>query len=201
MANFVPTWVGKDPNIAGMSLMTSATLAQQGATLVYPVVQSNMYLGAQDPSLGWGLFIYAQVTAAAGVAAGDWCELTGQTLAIGASIINVSGVQKWQGTVNSGKPLCIALAAGVQNAFGWFQVYGAALVNSNGAIAAGNSASWQANGVIQAAGVASKQALNAMAVVANSTNFGQVVSGAVTSLPATQSIYFINSPFAQGNIT
>lgn len=200
MANFVPNWVSTDSVMNAQQLMTPYTV---GANPSYPAgtEPSGMYVQGFDFSLGIGQFVYAQMSNATGCLAGDVCELTATTLATGASISVVNSVQQWAGTVNSGKTLCVALAVIAQNQYGWFQVYGAALVNSSGAVAAGASAYWHAAGSVQSGAVASKQMVSAQAIVANSTNFGQAVGGVVPATTATQSVWFINSPHAQSAIT
>lgn len=200
MAAFIPNWVASDSIGAAQQLMSAYTV---GTIPNYPqgTEPSGMYVQGFDPSLGIGQFIYAQCSNAAGVTAGNVCEITQTLLSSGASVSIVNSVQQWQGTALSGKNLCVALATLTQNQYGWFQVYGAALVTSNGAIAAGNAGYWQANGVIQAGAVPSKQFVSAVAVVANSAAFGQGFQGVTPTLTATQSVYFISSPHAQAAIT
>lgn len=211
MVAFVPTWVATDSVMSGQALMSAYTPGSS-PSFAAGLEPSGMYVQGFDPSLGIGQFVYAQASAAAGVTAGNICELT-QTLLtgavtwgtytfnFGASVQILNSVQQWAGTVNSGKNLCVALTTLAQFQFGWFQVYGASLVTSSGAIAAGNGAYWQANGVVQAGAVASKQMVSAIALVANSASFGQAVGGVAPLLTATQSVYFVNSPHAQSAIT
>lgn len=200
MTTFVPNWVATDSTMSAQNLMTPYTV---GLYPNYPngTEPPGMYVQGFDPSLGIGQFIYCQMSNAAGCNAGDVCELTQTLYNPGASVSLIHSVQQWAGVANSGKPLCVALAALAQNQFGWFQVYGAALVNSSGAVAAGNSAYWNALGVVKAAAVASKQANAMTALVANSANFGQAVQGVVPAISATQSVWFVNAPQAQGAIT
>lgn len=200
MSAFIPNWVSSDSTMSGQNLMSAYT---QGTIPNYPLgtEPSGMQVQGFDPSLGIGQFIYAQMSNATGCVIGNFCELTQTLFSSGASVSIVNSVQQWAGTANSGKTLCVALATLAQNQYGWFQVYGAALVTSSGAIAAGNGASWNAAGIIQAAAVASKQAISVQAVVANSASFGQGFQGVTPTLTATQSIYFVNAPHAQGAIT
>ena len=212
MAAFVPNWVATDSVMSGQSLATAYAPGSNPA-LAAGVEPAGMYVQGFDPSLGIGQFIYAQVSNAAGVTAGNVCEMTqtlltgnltwgSYTVSFGSGVALMTSVQQWQGTANSGKNLCVALATLTQYQFGWFQVYGNALLTSSGAIVGGtSSAYWQANGVVQAGAVASKQMVSAIATVANSASFGQAVSGVVPALSATQSIYFINAPHAQSAIT
>lgn len=211
MIAFVPTWVSTDSTMSSQNLMAAYSPGSLPNYLAGPE-PSGMLVQGFDPSLGIGTFLFAQVSNAAGVTQGNVCELT-QTLltgnitwgsysaSFGASVQLQNSVQQWQGTANSGKNLCVALQTLSQFQFGWFQVTGAALLTSSGAIAAGNSASWNANGVIQAAAVASKQMVAATALVANSASFGQAVQGVAPVLGAGQSVYYIQSPHAQSAIT
>lgn len=211
MTAFVPAWVSTDSTMSAQNLMTAYI---PGSLPNYPAgpEPSGMMVQGFDPSLGIGTFLFAQASAAAGVTAGNVCELTqtlltgtvtwgSYTVSFGASVQLQNSVQQWQGTANSGKNLCVALATLAQYQFGWFQISGAALLTSSGSVAVGNSAYWNANGVVQAAAVASKQMVAATALVANSANFGQAVQGVVPTLTATQSIYNIQSPHAQSAIT
>lgn len=201
MSAFIPQWVSTDSTMAAQNLMSAYTI---GVIPNYPqgTEPSGMYVQGADPSLGIGQFVYAQMSNAAGCAAGDVCELTATTYSPnGTSVSIVMSTQQWAGTVNSGKTLCVALTAVTQNQFAWFQVYGAALVHSSGAVAANAAAYWNALGIIQSGAVASKQAVSMQALVANSASFGQVSAGVTPTLTAGQSIWFINSPHAQSAIT
>ena len=200
MSAFVPNWVGTDSTMSAQNLMAAYTIGSNPA-LVLGTEPSGEVIQGFDPSLGIGQFIYAQVSNVAGVNAGNVVEITATTYSSGTSISVVNSVQQWQGTANSGKTLGVALATLTQNQFGWFQIYGAALITSSGAVAAGNGAYWNANGVIQAGAVNSKQMVSANALVANSASFGQGFQGVTPTLTATQSIWFINTPHAQSAIT
>lgn len=197
MTTFVPVWTSNDESMTAIQLMSAFTLPAG----TYPTVQSGMEVEAADDSLGWGKFIFAQASAAAGVAAGDVCEMQSATLTFGTSVVMALGAQKWQGTTITGKSLAVALVALTQNQWGWFQIFGSALLNSNGAVAANDKVYWQANGVVSSTPVAGKQMVNAQAMVANSASFGQVVGGTVQTLSATQAVYYINYPYSQGAIT
>ena len=200
MVNFVAAWVSTDSVMQGQQL-TSAYTPNSNPAFPNGVEPSGMYVQGFDPSLGIGQFVYAQMSNAAGCVLGNVCELTSTTLASGTSVSVVNSVQQWQGAANSGKTLCVALATLAQNQYGWFQVYGAALVTISGAIAAGNPAYWNANGVVQAAAVASKQMLSVQALLAPAASFGQGVQGVTPVIAAGFAVYFVNAPHAQSAIT
>jgi hypothetical protein len=195
---FTPQWTGVDGVMSSQMLMSAFSLP---AGILYGAEPSGQLIQGFDPSLGIGTFIYAQVSNVTGVTAGNVCEITQTLLSSGASVSVVNSVQQWAGTVNSGKTLCVALAAVAQNQFGWFQIYGAAVVSISGAFTVGSSAYWNALGVVQSAAVASKQMVSAQCVVATGANFGQAVSGVVPVLSASQAVLFLNSPHAQSAIT
>lgn len=136
-----------------------------------------------DPIYGEGIFIFLPGVAA--VAQGDVVEYT-----TGNGAASPAGsTTRWAGTVITGKPLAVASAAIINGTWGWFQVVGLAIVSTNGVIAAGNGAYWQATSTVQAAAVAGKQMVNAVAVSANGVP------------AANKAIYQIAWPFAQGAIT
>jgi hypothetical protein len=152
----------------------------------------NFYLqevAGYDPSLGGGTFIYMQYSGT--IAAGTVCEITPSI----ASGVIINKATAWAGTAVSGRPLCVALSAGVNTNFGWFQVQGNAVCTVQGTPAAGNPMYWQAAGVISPTGVASKQIVNAVAATAVSQTVGSV------ALSSTQAVVTMNRPFAQGAIT
>lgn len=146
-----------------------------------------------DPNLGGGEFIYLQYSGT--IAAGTVCETTPSIS--GGIIINKATA--WAGTAVSGRPLCVAVSAGVNTNFGWFQVQGNAITTVQGAPAAGNPMYWQAAGVVSPTGVASKQMVNSVAATAVSQTIGQ--GAAAVALSATQAVIVLNRPFAQGAIT
>jgi hypothetical protein len=153
----------------------------------------GMELRASDPNLGGGTFIFAK--AAAAITLGAVCELT-QAVTSGRYDV---AAQPWAGAVNTGKPLCVAVAALASGNWGWFQVEGLAITTVSGAPAAGNPAYWQASGVISPTVVASKQVLNAQFATAVSQTVGS--GSTATVLSATQALVLLNRPFAQGAIT
>lgn len=196
MTAFVTNWVSADADMAGVVLNTPATVAA-GVAPPYPL---SKIIEGTDPSLGFGRFMYLQASEA--LLAGDMCEAIAATLTFGSTIIAGWAAQKWRGTTLLAKPLAVAVAAMSANQFGWFQVFGAALVNSNGAVAANSTGYWQANGVVSTTIVASKQAVGMIAMVANSANFGGLDSAkVVTATTATQSVWFLDNPVSQPAIT
>lgn len=200
MVNFVAQWTATDSTMAAQQLTAAYTVGSNPA-YVNGAQPSGMTIQGFDATLGFGIFIYAQMSNAAGCVLGNVCELTATTYAPGASVSIVNSVQQWQGTANSGKTLCVALAALAQNQFGWFQTYGAALVTISGAIAAGNAAYWNANGVVQATAVASKQMISSQALVAPAANLGPAIGGVPPVVAAGFAVYFVNAPHAQSAIT
>jgi hypothetical protein len=180
-------YIMSDQAATGVSAYDVYSLAS-GALL--PVPMGVVFRGF-DPALGGGEFIFAKASEA--LAAGDVVEIT-----VSASGGNYTySVQKWRATTASvGQQLAVALAAVTSGAYGFFQVEGLAIVNSNGTTAAGDRAFWQANGVVSTTLVAGKQALgmNAMSA-ANATVSGYGAIGAAKSL------YMLQRPFGQGNIT
>lgn len=156
----------------------------------------NFYLQeaeGYDPNLGGGTFVYLQYSGT--IAAGTVCEITPS---ISGGVV-IQKATAWAGTANSGRPLCVALSAGVNTNFGWFQVQGNAITTVQGTPAAGNPMYWQAAGVVSPTAVNGKQMNNAVAATAVSQTIGQG-STAVT-LSSTQAIVTINRPFGQGQIT
>jgi hypothetical protein len=151
-------------------------------------------LKGTDLALGGGTFVFVQ--AAGTIAAGDAVELSATSVNSGARY-DVSAI-KWAGTANTGKPLGIAMAAMTSGQWGWVQVQGIAVANTNGTIAGGNPLSWQAAGVLSATIVAGKAILGANAASANNATYGSG-SGAVTL--ANQSLVLLQHPHAQGPIT
>jgi len=142
-----------------------------------------------DPGLGFGEFVYVQGTGTINV--GDWVEFT-QTLSGGVVTLKV---QQWAGGANSGKPLGVAMATLTGNLFGWVQLFGNAIASSSGTVAAGDPAFFNAAGQTKTAAVAGKQVLNAQATTANNAT----INGA--AIGAGKSVYFLNYPVAQGQIT
>lgn len=199
MSTFAAAWAASDDPMTSIGLMNSYTLPTNPSVL-YPTVVGGLKVRGIEPSLGAGEFVFAQA-GAAGVVAGSVVEILPGTITIGSSVVAMLGVQLWQGGANKGKTLAVALAAVASGSFGWFQVRGMALVNTQGSQTAGDPAYWQANGIISSTGVASKQMVSAQNVLPEGSNFGQAVSGVVPTLSATQGVYYISDPNSQGAIT
>lgn len=147
-----------------------------------------------DLALGGGWFMFVQFTGT--VTAGGVVELSATSVNSGARYD--ASAQAWAGTANSGKPLGVALAAASSGQWGWVQVEGIAVTNTNGTVAAGDKQYWQASGVISSSAVASKAVLGAVAVSANNATYGSG-NGAVTL--SNQSLILLSNPTAQGPIT
>lgn len=134
----------------------------------------------RNETLGEGEFIY--LSGAANVDPGDVCSYE---IAYNASVAT-SVVVPWAGTANMPVSLCVATAATVAATWGWYQISGSAVVNSNGTVADGDDLFWQAAGVLSASLVAGKQIMNAIAASAN-------------GVPETnQIIMTMDRPLAQG---
>ncbi len=128
--------------------------------------------------LGEGDFIW--LPGVASTVLGDWC-----TYSVSDGTANTGSTVRWAGTANLSYPLCVATCASVASTWAWYQVRGAAICNTNGTIAAGNGAAWQATATVQAAAVATK---NVEGVIAQSAN----------GVPATnQAIYLLQYPSSQ----
>lgn len=97
---------------------------------------------------------------------------------------------RWTGTGNTGFPLAVATAATTSQAtWGWYQIQGAAVVNTSGTVAAGDKAYFAQTGAVGSTAAGGKQVLGMQASSAN-------------GVPATnQAIYTINNPVVQSQIT
>jgi hypothetical protein len=146
-------------------------------------------LRGYDPGLGAGTFIYAK--AGNTTAVGDWCSLD---YSLTSGVITTTAV-KWAGTANTGQPLCVAMTVLTTSQWGWFQVQGNCIAASSGTVAKADKVYWQASGVVSSTAVAGKQVLNAGAATANAVT----ING--TALATGFSVYTINRPFVQGQIT
>lgn len=149
----------------------------------------NEVIRGYDGSLGAGEFIYAKYGGT--IAAGTVVDVT-STLSSG---VVISTVNAWAGTANSGKPLAVAVAAGVSGQWGWFQVEGNAIVTCSGTPAAGNSAYYVSSGAVSSSAVAGKQVMGSQFATANGATVGS------TTLASTQAVLLINRPHVQGAIT
>ncbi len=143
-----------------------------------PVGQRGQFRDVGTTKLGFGEFIW--LPGVASTVLGDWVSFTTSD-----GTANTGATVRWAGTANLSYPLALATCASVASTWAWYQVYGAAICNTNGTIAAGNAAAWQATAVVQAAAVATK---NVEGVIAMSAN----------GVPATnQAIYFLSFPSSQ----
>lgn len=146
-------------------------------------------LRGYDPGLGAGTFIYAK--AGATLAVGDWCSFD---YSLSGGVITTTAI-KWAGAANTGAPLCVAMTALTSSQWGWFQVQGNCIAASSGTVAKADKVYWQASGIVSSTLVASKQVLNAAAATANNV----IINGA--AIGTGFSVFTINRPFAQGQIT
>lgn len=118
-------------------------VANIDTTPVFPV---GTIMQARDTvTSSVGEFIYLKGVAS--TAAGDVVEYD----------LSTPATTRWAGSVSTGKPLAIAMAATVANTYGWYQIGGVATVNIGGAVIAGNPVYWQATAVVDDAQVSGKQ--------------------------------------------
>lgn len=137
-----------------------------------------------DPIYGEGDFIFLPGVAA--LVAGDVVEYTSGNGAASPT----GSVTRWAGTAGTGKPLAVASVANILTTnWSWYQLTGLAVINTSGAVAAGNPLYWQATATLSATLVAGKQFNNASPVSAN---------GVPSANKTTVQIFY---PFGQGNIT
>jgi len=167
---------------------SGASLYDTGAAAAkFPL---GLIIRGLDQSLGGGEFMYVQFAAAAN--AGDVCSLL-PSLASGNLTIQAT---PWVGTAVAGFQLGVCLATQTINSFGWIQVAGLAVVNTNGVVAVGDRAFWQANGTVFTTLTASKQALGMSCMSVNNATIG-----GYGALGAQKALYMLNNPQAQGSIT
>lgn len=189
----------QDPFLGTQSLPLLDTVGPGPVNLVSGVYGGfnsfyNNVVRGYDLALGAGEFVYARYSGT--IVVGTVCEMT-PTLVSG---VVVTSATAWAGTVNTGRPLGVAMATtGAVGQWGWFQVQGNAVCTVSGAPAAGNPAYWQAAGVVSPTLVASKQMVNAQFQTGVSQTIGTGSTAVVLS--ATQAVVLLNRPFAQGNIT
>lgn len=148
-----------------------------------------------DPALGSGEFIYLRYSGT--IVAGTVCEIT-PSLSGGNILLSATA---WAGTANTGKPLCVAVAAtGAVGQYGWFQVEGNAICTTAGAPAAGNSVFYGASaGTVRPTANAGAQVLGATYATAVSQTIGSGTTAVVLS--ATQAVVVLNRPHSQSAIT
>lgn len=138
---------------------------------------------AYDTTYGAGEFIYLL-----GVAS----TVVGSVVTFGG---NNAGVPTFQtalapSTAGLAQPLAVAMSANVAGQYGWYQVRGAAVVTTNGTLAAGPAAIYLAgSGQVTSTQAAGKQVLGAV----NQTATGTPAAG--------QAVVYIQNPIAQGQIT
>ncbi len=128
--------------------------------------------------LGEGEFIW--LPGAANIVLGDWCSFN-----TSSGVANTGATTRWAGTANLPYPLAVATCASVASTWAWYQVRGSAICNTNGTIAAGNAAAWQATATVQAAAVATKNVE------------GAIASSADGVPAANQAIYYLSYPSSQ----
>ena len=182
------TWISVDLQLGWPAPGNVDSGVVRGST-TYPSVLIGTIAKVRDvgsTQLGVGEFIF--LPGVASTAAGDVVNYSVSDGATGG----VSGgatTTRWAGTAYTGMPLAIATAATIASTWGWYQIAGAAIVNTSGTVAAGDAANYASTATIKTAAVTGKQVLNMTASSAN-------------GVPATnQSIYTINRPCVQSTIT
>lgn len=176
-----------DQMATGANLADTSTATLANATAKFPL---GLVVRGLDQALGGGEFMYVLFNGT--VNAGDVVQVS---TALVAAAIQYQAVQ-WAGTAGKSFLLGASLNAQVAASFGWVQIQGNAVVNTNGVVAIGDNAWFQAAGVVFSTLTASKQALGMSAASLNNAN----ISG-YGALGAQKAIYNLNRPFAQGGIT
>jgi len=155
-------------------------IANSSSTQQHPL---GTIVKAYDPTYGEGEFIYLLGVAATVV--GSVVTYNGQS----------SGTPTFQtalapATANLDQPLAVAMSANLAGQYGWYQISGAAVMATNGTLAAGPAPVYLAGGgQVTSTAAAGKQVLNAQNVTATGTP------------AAGQAVVEINRPAAQGAIT
>lgn len=145
--------------------------------------QLGSRLKAVDPVYGEGEFLYLKGVASTVV--GSLVTWDGAS----------SGTPTYQtvlcpSTANLAQPVAVAMSANVAGQFGWYQISGAAVIATNGTLAAGPGPVYIGTaGTVTSTAAAGKQILNAR----NDTATGTPA--------ANQAVVQIERPFAQGAIT
>ena len=185
----VATWGNEDPQAGGFAPGATSfddIVSTQAGVKIGPPVPVGTMRRYRDTTgkYGTGEFIYLPGVSA--LAVGD--VVTFVTSA-GVSYTDAA-VVRWAGTANTAAPLAVATSAiTTTTQFGWFQVQGAAVVNTSGTVAASDKAFFSATATLQSTSVAGKQVLGAVASSAN-------------GVPITnQAIYTLDFPCVQSNIT
>lgn len=184
------TWVSVDQQL-GFSV-PGATAADAVATSVTgtnygpsPPVGTIARFYDSTGKYGVGEFIY--LPGVASLAAGD---MVNYMISAGVAAATDATVTRWAGTATTGLPLAVATTANIlTTTFSWYQIEGAAVVNTSGTVAAGDRAFWQATATVSTTAVAGKQVLNMTAASANGVP------------SANKAIYSIDRPSSQSQIT
>lgn len=184
----VATWVSQDVQLGATVPGTIDAVAVTAAGVnIGPLVPVGTVKRYYDNTgvLGMGEFIYLPGVAA--LAAGD---VVTYTISAGVAAATDASVVRWAGVANTPAAIAVATAANTSaTTFSWYQIGGAAIVNTSGAVVVGDKAFWQATATVSSAVVAGKQVESMIAASANG------VPG------ANKAIYTLNRPSAQGQIT
>ncbi|BAB48035.1 hypothetical protein [Mesorhizobium japonicum] len=164
----------------------ASTIAPTASTLSLGRGSPGPWLGdiitAQDPVYGVGEFIY--LLGVAGTIVGSLVTFDGAN----------AGTPTWQtalapSTANLNAPLAVAMSANVAGQYGWYQLFGSAVVATNGTLAAGPGPVYLAgSGQVTSTQANGKQVVNAR----NETATGTPAAGLA--------VVKINYPYAQGQI-
>lgn len=155
-------------------------IATTSATQNHPL---GKIIKASDPTYGEGEFIY--LLGAASTVVGSVVTYNG----------NSSGTPTYQttlapATANLAQPVAVSMSANLAGSYGWYQIAGAAVVATNGTLAAGPAPVYLAgSGQVTSTAAAGKQVLSTVNVTATGTP------------SAGLAVVEINRPFAQGAIT
>lgn len=185
----VATWGSQNPLMGGTtpgSGSPDSIVSTQAGVALGPVVPVGTMRQFSDLTgkYGSGTFVYLPGVASLAVA-----DVVNYNLSAGVSYTDATAV-RWAGTANTGAPLAIAMDANTgPTTFSWYQVQGAAVVNTSGTVAAADKAYFAATAKLQSTAVGGKQAIGALAFSAN-------------GVPATnQAIYTLDFPNVQSQIT
>lgn len=175
-----PQWVNIDSHLGypEPGIVDSGVTINSVVVSRLPVGTTATFRDISTLGLGAGEFIW--LPGVASTAAGDWVSY------VTSDGANSGGATaRWAGTASTGYPLAVATAATVASTWGWYQIVGAAVCNTNGTIAAGNGAAWQATATVQAAAVTGKNVIG-------------VQAGSANGVPAAnQAIYTLRYPTVQ----
>jgi hypothetical protein len=110
----------------------------------------------------------------------------------------------WTGTVNSGRPLGVAVSGLLANQYGWFQVGGTAIASVYGGSVDSPLYWYASSGLAGTTASSGKQILGAQCASATGAVVGSGAS-AITlpsfSTTSCQALVYLNRPYAQGAIT